>query len=82
MLLHVKDPSQSDMKNILICTVDTDNVAISIGLLQQLYLSELWLEIRTAKHLRMSIENAGYPYGLPNCGTYLGTPRKQIYQDY
>ena len=29
-----------------------------------------------------SIENAGYPNGLPNWDTYLGTPRKQVYQDY
>ena len=26
-----------------------------------------------------SIENAGYPNGLPNWGTYLGTPKKYIY---
>ena len=28
------------------------------------------------------IENAVYPNGLPNWGTYLGTPKNQIYQDY
>ena len=29
-----------------------------------------------------SIENTGYPGGLPNWCTYLGTPEKQIYQRY
>ena len=29
-----------------------------------------------------SIENAGYPNGLPDWGTYLGTLKKQIFQDY
>ena len=28
-----------------------------------------------------SIENTGYPNRVPNWGTYLGTPKKQIYQD-
>ena len=29
-----------------------------------------------------SVEKVGYPNGLPNWGTYLGTPKEQIYQDY
>ena len=29
-----------------------------------------------------SIENAGYPNGLPNWGVFLDTRKKQIYQDY
>ena len=29
-----------------------------------------------------SLENTRYPNGLPNWGTYLGTPKKHIYQDY
>ena len=52
MLLYAKDASQSGMKKVLICTVDTDFVAISIGLFGQLDLLELWLAIGTGKHLR------------------------------
>ena len=40
------------------------------------------IEIGIDRKRKGPIENAGYPNGLPNCGTYLGTPRKQIYQDY
>ena len=46
MLLHAKDASQSGMKKMLICTVNTDVIAISIGLL------ELWLVIGTGNHLQ------------------------------
>ena len=46
-LLHAKDASQSGMKRVLICKVDTDAVAISIRLFGQLRLLELWLAIGT-----------------------------------
>ena len=52
MLLHAKDASQSGMKKVLIRTVDTDVVAISIGLFRQLDLLELWLAVGTGNHLR------------------------------
>ena len=52
ILLHANDPSQSEIKKVLICAVDTDVAVISIGVLEQLYLSELWLEIGKGKHLR------------------------------
>ena len=40
--------------------------------------------LKTKRHniVSRSFENAGYPNGVPNWGTYLGTPKKQIYQDY
>ena len=50
-LLHAKDASQSGMKRVLICKVDTDAVAISIRLFGQLRLLELWLAIGTGNHL-------------------------------
>ena len=40
------------MKKVLIRTVDTDVVAISIGLFRQLDLLELWLAVGTGNHLR------------------------------
>ena len=52
MLLHVKDPSQSDMKKVLIFTADTDVVAIPIGVLEQLDFSRLCLEIEIGKYLK------------------------------
>ena len=33
-------------------------------------------------HENWSIENTGYPNELPSWGAYLGTPKKQIYQDH
>ena len=58
MLLHAKGASQSGMKKVLICTVDTNVVAISIGVFEQLDLLELWLAIGTGKHLRYLVINA------------------------
>ena len=52
MLLHAKDASQSSMKEVLIRTLDTDAVAISVGLFEQLDLLEIWLPIETGKHMR------------------------------
>ena len=52
MLLDAKDDSQSGMKKVLIGTVDTDVVAIPIGLFGQLDLLELWLAIGTGNHFR------------------------------
>ena len=52
ILLHAKDTSQSGMKKVLIGTVDTDVVAISIGLFGQLDLLELWLAIGTGNNFR------------------------------
>ena len=42
---------QSGMKKVLICTVDTNVAVKSIGVFEQLNLSELWLFIKTGKHL-------------------------------
>ena len=52
MLLHAKDASQSGMKEVLIHTLDTDAVAISVGLFEQLDLLEIWLPIESGKHMR------------------------------
>ena len=52
ILLHTKDASQSDMKKVLIRTVDTDFVAILISLFGQLDLLGICLAIGTGKHLR------------------------------
>lgn len=51
MLLHAKGASQSGMKKVLICTADTNIVAISIVVFEQMDLLELWLAIGTGSHL-------------------------------
>ena len=51
MLLHAKGASQSGMKKVLISTADTNIVAISIVVFEQMDLLELWLAIGTGSHL-------------------------------
>ena len=41
-LLYAKGASQSGMKTVLICTIDTNVVAVSIRVFEQLDLLELW----------------------------------------
>ena len=65
MLLHIRDATDADHREITIRTVDTDVVVLAVSFFQRLNLEKMWIEIGTGKNKRW-IPVHEYALKLPN----------------
>jgi hypothetical protein len=51
LLMHAKDAANQGHNKVIVCTMDTDVVVLALGMIQQLYLDELWVAFGAGKNL-------------------------------
>ena len=49
--LHAADAARREYTHVMVCSVDTDVVAIAVAKFQYNFLSKLWIEFGVGKHL-------------------------------